>query len=356
MKIGILTVHRAYNYGSVLQCYALQEYLKSLGHDVWVIDYRQPWTEAVYKAFSFYYIKKQIKHPRVIFNYIKGYNRRKKTTKQRKLIFSTFMKRFRLSEPCYWANDIPQDFDRYIIGSDQLWSHACFGGEDRVYLGFFSHRKNSKVIGYALSSNTNSLIIFGRDRLSHIIANFDSLSVREPFIADFIQEKLGITVPVVLDPTLLTDANLWDNLINEKWKYKNYIAIYQARNVAGNPTYLKDKAQNFANELECDVIDLSSMTYSVEDFVSIIKYAKYVLTTSFHATVFSLIMKTPCYAIKLDDGFDGRYVDLLHAVGLDKEIAERNFIPKPQEINFLIAAKNLFTLRMDSIKYLEKSL
>jgi hypothetical protein len=55
MKIGILTVHRAYNYGSVLQCYALQEYLKSLGHDVWVIDYRQPWTEAVYKAFSFYY-------------------------------------------------------------------------------------------------------------------------------------------------------------------------------------------------------------------------------------------------------------------------------------------------------------
>ena len=45
MKIGIITVHRAYNYGSVLQCYALQEYLKSLGHDVWVIDYRQQWTD-----------------------------------------------------------------------------------------------------------------------------------------------------------------------------------------------------------------------------------------------------------------------------------------------------------------------
>ena len=182
------------------------------------------------------------------------------------------------------------------------------------------------------------------------------LSTRESIGSSIISKITGRTVSTVLDPTLLTDANLWDNLINEKWKYKNYIAIYQARNVAGNPTYLKDKAQNFANELECDVIDLSSMTYSVEDFVSIIKYAKYVLTTSFHATVFSLIMKTPCYAIKLDDGFDGRYVDLLHAVGLDKEIAERNFIPKPQEINFLIAAKNLFTLRMDSIKYLEKSL
>ena len=56
MKVGIITVHRAYNYGSVLQCYSLQEYLKSLGHDVWVIDYRQKWTEAVYKPFSLYYI------------------------------------------------------------------------------------------------------------------------------------------------------------------------------------------------------------------------------------------------------------------------------------------------------------
>lgn len=51
MKIGIITVHRAYNYGSVLQCFALQEYLKSLGHDVWVIDYRQKWTEATYGSF-----------------------------------------------------------------------------------------------------------------------------------------------------------------------------------------------------------------------------------------------------------------------------------------------------------------
>ncbi len=356
MKIGILTVHRAYNYGSVLQCYALQEYLKSLGHDVWVIDYRQAWTEAVYKPFSFYYIKKRIKHPRAILNYIKGYNGRKKLAQQRNVIFSTFMKRFRLSEPCYGANDIPQNFDRFIIGSDQLWSHACFGGEDKVYLGSFSHKKNSKVIGYALSSNTKSLNIFGKDKLNHIIANFNSLSVREPFIADFIQEKLGIKIPVVLDPTLLTNANLWNNLINEKWKYENYIAIYQARSVIGNPTYLKDKARTFANELKCDVIDLSSMTYSVEDFVSIIKYARYVLTTSFHATVFSLIMETPCYAIKLNDGFDGRYVDLLHDIGADEEIVNTDFVPKYIDIKFNSIRKELNKLRVVSANYIKESL
>ena len=52
MKVGILTFHRAHNYGAVLQCYALQETLKRMGHDVQVIDYAQPWIEEFYKLFS----------------------------------------------------------------------------------------------------------------------------------------------------------------------------------------------------------------------------------------------------------------------------------------------------------------
>ena len=52
MKIGILTFHRAHNYGAVLQCYALQERLKMAGYDVSVIDYRQPAIERAYKCFD----------------------------------------------------------------------------------------------------------------------------------------------------------------------------------------------------------------------------------------------------------------------------------------------------------------
>lgn len=356
MKIGILTVHRAYNYGSVLQCYALQEYLKSLGHEVWVIDYHQPWTEAVYKPFSFYYINKQIKHPITILKYVKSYSRRKKLAKQRKLMFSSFLKNFRLTSPCFSSHDIPQNFDRYIIGSDQLWSHSCFGGEDKVYLGFFKHAHESKIIGYAISSNEKSLNIFGKNRLHEIISNFDFLSVREKFVADFLNEKLDVHVPIVLDPTLLTDSNLWNCLINEKWKSKNYIAIYQARNVVGNRNYLREKAQIFANCLKCEIIDLSQMTYSVEDFISIIKYAKYVLTTSFHATVFSLIMETPCYSIKLEDGFDGRYVDLLNSIGANIEVVNMNFVPREFCVDFKLLKKQLIKLRRNSEAFIEKSL
>lgn len=48
MKVGIITYHRAHNYGAVLQCYALQEVLKRMGHDTQIIDYRQPFIEKLY--------------------------------------------------------------------------------------------------------------------------------------------------------------------------------------------------------------------------------------------------------------------------------------------------------------------
>lgn len=350
MKIGIITVHRAYNYGSVLQCYALQEYLKSLGHEVWVVDYRQPWTEAIYKAFSLYYVRKNIKHPRIILNYLKDYKKRKKQVKKKKLVFSSFMKKLHLTKSCLY--DIPQNFDRYVIGSDQLWSHACFGGEDKIYLGYFHHNPNSKVVGYALSSNVKSLNIFGNEKIQEIVSNFDSLSVREPFIADYIKKNLGINVPVVLDPTLLADASIWENMIIHKWKRKKYIAIYQVRTLKGTPKLLLNKAKILASKMNCDIIDLSVMTYTVEDFISIIKYAQYVITTSFHATVFSLIMETPCYTVKLEDGFDDRYVDLLNAIGAGVGLVEKDFEPTPFHLDFNDVKYRLGNYKKQSINYL----
>lgn len=60
MKIGILTFHRAHNYGAVLQCYALQQRLKMAGYDVSVIDYRQPAIERAYKCFDVLYLLKNV--------------------------------------------------------------------------------------------------------------------------------------------------------------------------------------------------------------------------------------------------------------------------------------------------------
>lgn len=352
MKVGIITVHRAYNYGSVLQCYAFQEFLTLLGHDVWVIDYRQRWTEAVYRPFSLYYVwhfitKKDI---RAIIDYWRKRKERKKRLNMTKPIFGSFMKRFRLTSSC--RRRLPGDFDVYIIGSDQLWSHQCVGGEDKFYLGNFRHPIGSKIIGYSLSASIPSLYKFGSQKLNAIIGNFDKLSVREHGNAELIYELTGVQLPITIDPTLLVDTDLWDFMINDDWKGQNYIAIYQARPVEGDLNYLEKKALALSKEMLCNIIDLSTMKYSVEDFISIIKYAKCVLTTSYHATVFSLLMETPCYAIKLGDGFDVRYVDLLTELGLESELVEKNFVPKPLSINFNGVKERIKKYRQSSVEYL----
>lgn len=352
MKIGIITVHRAYNYGSVLQCYAMQEYLTLLGHDVFVIDYRQKWTEAVYKPFSFYYIWHFLKERniRAIIDY---WRKRKERTQRLNLtrpIFEAFLKKIRLTQTCRWR--MPKDFDVYIIGSDQLWSHQCVGGEDNFYLGNFKHPDGSKIIGYSLSASVPSLYKFGSRRLKAIIANFDKISVREQGNAELIRELTGIRLPITIDPTILIDVEIWNSMINDAWKKQSYVAIYQARPVEGDSDYLKKKAQVLSEEMHCDVIDLSTMRYSVEDFVSIIKYAKCVITTSYHATVFSLLMKTPCYAVKLGDGFDVRYVDLLTELGLEAELVDKNFEPKPLSFDFEGIDERIIKYKKLSIEYL----
>lgn len=353
MKIGIVTVHRAYNYGSVLQCYALQEYLKSLGHDVWVIDYRQRWTEAVYKPFSLYYIWHFLKQKdiRAIIDYWRKRKSRAKRLNETKPLFESFMKRMRLTSPC--RRRAPSGFDIYLIGSDQLWTHQCVGGEDKFYLGYINHSVQSKVIGYSLSASVPSLQIFGEKRLKEIIRNFDKLSLREPGNAELIHKLTGIQLPITIDPTLLVDVEFWTSMINDAWKGEEYIAIYQARPVVGNQNYLMEKALELSKETNCKIIDLSSTKYTVEDFISIIKYAKYVMTTSYHATVFSLLMETPCYAIKLNDGLDVRYVDLLTDLDMESELFDKEFVPTPIVVNFAGLKERINKYRESSVEYLK---
>ena len=118
----------------------------------------------------------------------------------------------------------------------------------------------------------------------------------------------------------------------------------------------KEKAKVLAWQLQCEIVELNTMTYSVTDFVSAIKYAKYVLTTSFHAVVFSLLMETPCYAIRLGDGLDVRYVDLLSKVGLEQELVGKDFVPVPFAIDFGMAKERLKAYRQESIAFLQSAI
>lgn len=360
MKIGILTFHRAYNYGAVLQCYALQSYLKSLGHDVSVIDYRQPWTESLRKVISIRKIKQLVRHPKALLIYLLNSTKRKKSLEKINLIFSEFVGKYLdIKDTCFGKSDFPSNYDCYIIGSDQLWGRSCLGGKfDDFYLGKIPHKSNSKIVGYAISSTEDSILSIRLDSLSQIVNGFNLLSFRERKIADIVGRATNNSYPTCIDPTLLCNQDIWEKIVDFSWANKQYILIYEARDSVKYPNILYQKASEIqkkaVNKLE--IINLSTMEYSVRDFVSAFKFAKCVITTSFHATVFSVIFKRPFYSVKLNDGADSRYVNLLKQLGLESQCVSPEFMPSIPNIDFSKIDEVLIRYRKQSLDYLNSSL
>lgn len=356
MKVGILTFHRAHNYGAVLQCYALQETLKRMGHDVQVIDYAQPWIEEFYKLFS-----------KDMFRNSEGFSGKcaylKKNLKKFLLApsrcqhFNMFRLNY-LDQTLTCGKDIPMDFDCYVIGSDQLWSLHCVGGvSDEVYFGRFRRRDSSRVIGYAISADMKSVSEISAD-LPLIIKNFDALSMREKEVADAVSEASGAECDVCVDPTLLTDAALWQPLIRNKWKRRKYVLMYEVRWKDENKGLLRKKAEQIAARIGggCEVIDLSRVDRTVTDFVSLFKYAEYVVTTSFHGCVFSILFERPFYALPLWNGYDIRYRELLSHLGLSERFVAAEDALEPQPLDYTEVNKALSELKKSSLSYLEKNL
>ena len=128
MHIGIITYHRAHNYGAVLQCYALQQVLINMGHKVEVVDYVNPYIDWLYKPHkAIIYVIKQL----LQFNFyrIKQHIESYKLAKKRSFFFGNFVKKYlNCSSKCD-EKTIPQNCDAYIIGSDQMWSLDCSGGQ-----------------------------------------------------------------------------------------------------------------------------------------------------------------------------------------------------------------------------------
>lgn len=360
MKIGILTFHRAYNYGAVLQCYALMHYLMELGHEVYVIDYRQPWTESLRKAISVGKIRQLFKHPKALLTYLCSYRKRGKCLKHSEMIFNHFVdKHLKTKDTCHGIVDFPQNYDTYVIGSDQLWGKSCLGGKfDNIYMGDFPHSEKSLLIGYAISSTPQSISMMGDKQIQKVARRFSALSFREYNIAKHISGICNYSYPECVDPTLLCNSFIWNDLINDKWKDKNYILIYEARDAVKYPHLLNTKAKEMITltHKDYEVIDMSGMVYDVSDFVSAFKYAQCIITTSFHATVFSILFNRPFYTIRLGDGADGRYVNLLNKLNLRQQCVEPDFTPVLPRIDYSNVQNLLSQYRKPSIDFINNVL
>ena len=335
MKIGILTYHKSINYGSVLQAWALQNILQSIGCDAEIIDYEPK----KYKTHYCVYLPND-NWKRVIRNLL-----RIPLARYRKAQFESFayFRKHHLNcstEKYSYLSDLKkleEDYDCIICGSDQIWNVLATDCDD----AFFLPNINIKKIAYAISVNRTT---FKEDRcnadMKRWISSFDFISCREMAgakrIEDFIEHSKEVhTLP---DPTLLHDKKDYEDIVSERIIGENYIFLYKvwngedcfdaARRVGINNsmkvyTILNVNDYPTLCRIERYGIKVLKNYTSPEDFLSLIKYASIVITDSFHGTAFSIIFEKQfiCVRERLRDGTlknDERIMGILETFGLEK--------------------------------------
>ena len=293
-KLGIVTIFRAENYGAVLQCYALKKYLTKFYQNVTIVNYASKadrigynilYNGLLYNHRYLHYLIYLLKLPLFLNKKI-----------LRKKLFQNFINTHLC--PLSSTSDY---FDCLIYGSDQILIHygKYFGGYDNVYWGDLLN--SSKKIMYAASmgiikSGTN-------DYITNHLKNFTSIAVREKKLADFLSQFTDKPIEVVVDPTLLLDIDDWNDFcIKERIVKEKYILVYNL-----NKINIVDKiADELSHQNRIKIINIygnprmyedvySKSTYSPIEFVTLFRDAEYVVTSSFHGTVFSLIFKKQFY-------------------------------------------------------------
>ena len=360
MRIGILTFQRALNYGAILQIYALQETLKSFGHQVEVIDYRQPFIENIYSPFYIkrYYSKNPI---RIIKLFIKDVLTRRERIERRNK-FAIFISTNLLLSSTIAINSetIPGDYDVYVHGSDQIWNAKLTGGYDLVFFGEYKTKSESIKLTYAASMEANSLSETEKQLFTKYLEKFNYISVREKSLINILQPLTKNRICNVVDPTLLADPSIWDNIIVKPNIKNKYVLIYQN---GVNENTLKI-ANNIANQIGATVIQISSWINTIDtnrsyptpgEFIGYLKYADCIITTSYHGTTFALIFKRPFYTIVSGEKSDIRYISLLDSLGLNQRIISNGIIPQFSEINYSENVNNkLNEYRHQSFLFLQR--
>ena len=355
MKIGILTVNRAINVGAVLQAYALQEMLRKIGHDTWIINYLQPEVEKSNRPK--YTLKGMIKlflngHLRSFYHYPSSQKRQKIKEEN----FDYFLSNYLNCTPLCDDKSIPIDFDGYVIGSDQVWNRNIFQRQDPVFWGMFKKNDNAKLVSYAASTSIDSLNQTEKSFIESALAQFSLISVREEPVANFINKMYHIPLQVQanIDPTLAAPHEIWESFESDIVPKEPYIFVYAARTYKQNPKLVHDKAEELGKKMHCKVVYMSYAKHSPVDYVALIKHAKAVVTSSFHGVAFSLIFNRQLFALLYGDEQDYRYKYLLESLGASDRLfnIDADIPIRPQD--YTSVNRNLGIKSARAIHFLER--
>lgn len=381
MKIGILNLVVDTNYGGNLQRFALCRVLQRLGHEVQFIRINRKKVEIPLWKKLFVYTKRIIKKisgqwPKFIrqeFFVEKEYSIQMEAV-------NSFITRY---IPCYkkiFQEDDPiiideSEFDAIVVGSDQVWRGGLGTKLSRYFFDFLSERSHVRRIVYAASFGNGDKEYSKKqiEQCGALYSKISNVSVREneglATIAQF-----GWLFPkapkIVLDPTLLLEKQDYLDLIdgNDLKRTQNKIFCYVLD--------MTDEIKSFFNRmsvfLKKDIVVIDSLfpniekksfaspkrIPSIENWLGCIANADFVITDSFHGTMFSIIFNKPFFTIANKNRGVSRYSYIFKSLSLEKQLIDLECDPQIGEVNidWQCVNKTLDWMRRDSMNFLRDSL
>ncbi|MCC5879155.1 MAG: polysaccharide pyruvyl transferase family protein [Idiomarina sp.] len=337
MKVAILTQPLGHNYGGLLQAYALQSYLKSVGCEVQIINRRTIKSK-----------RKEIKQ--LVINSVRLLKGRIKTipteARQASILreLTSFRDHYLAMSPAITDEQqirdffLKDNFDVVVVGSDQVWRPRYSPSIKNFYLDFLNDIDSSaKRLAYAAS--------FGVDAWEYtpeltlqckaLIQRFDAISVREQSGVGLCSGNFSVTATCTVDPTLLLEPSAYDVLINkdESNNTDSYLFSYVL-----DPNSVKSaiisKAANARGIKTLSILPKHSMIDvtlkefndcrypSVESWLKGYRNSDFVVTDSFHGTVFSILFNKPFIAVGNAARGMARFESLLSQLGLQDRLVE----------------------------------
>ena len=329
MKIKTITCHDCYNFGASLQAYALQTHLASLGHEVEIINYKPDYLSGHFNMWA-------VSNP--VFNkplikqlYLLAKLPGRLRSLSRKKVFDEFTAKYLYLTRRYNSyEELKADapaVDVYIAGSDQIWNTLFRNGRDAAFYLDFG-KPEVKRISYAASFSTPDVAPEYREFVRHELKNFDHISIREKTSLPLLKSLGRPDGVAVCDPVFLLSREHWEDMINQSSHVipkEKYILLYLSDRGKNIETIAKKIREitgwkiYAVGAITASYADKNFTNASPLNFLTLIRNAQIVVSNSFHATAFSLIMHTKFCVVNRIEGINERMKSMLEDFG----IAER---------------------------------
>lgn len=354
MKIGIITHPLIYNYGGILQNYAMQQILIEMGHEVYTID---KLTETSLKTKILSLGKRSLLKLTGKNIKLRGWQ-----TKEESDIINKntrgFVKKYIATTNSITSNSEinkihkKYDFDAYVVGSDQVWRRSLVRGNDLEFLDFLEDNTKVKKVAYSASFGVSEWEFneVETKKFKKLAQLFDAISVREDAGVDLCKKYLHVDAQHLVDPTMLLPKNKYTSLVRaagidkSEGKIFTYVLdrskekndkIDQIKNILKLEPFEVMPEQNYKMDLQ-DGFNIQKCVFpKIEKWLRAFMDAKFVVTDSFHGTAFSILFNKPFLAIVNEKRGASRFYSLLKTFGLEnraisqEDTKDLNFINDP---------------------------